>query len=578
MNTIRVLPEKVSTQIAAGEVIERPASVVRELLDNCIDAGSDRVFIEIAKGGKRLIKVRDNGVGMNKDDLLLCLERHATSKIKSASDLFSIETFGFRGEALPSMASVSRMEITSRPKDELVGYRVKIDGGKLKSIDETGSPAGTIVEVRDLFFNTPVRKKFLRAEKTESDHIVDVLSKIALPFLHIDFRLDDGEKTLLTLPVSENDLNRLAILMGRNVAGSMEYLDQQLNELKIKAYLASPDLSRSRGDRIFVYVNYRSVRDRLVTRAVIEGYGQRLMKGRYPQAAIFIEMPPTSVDINVHPTKQEIRFRDGRRVYQAIVSAIGGVLGERFRPVLDVASDKGSLGFEGTKEAQIPEWHVAEPAVAYRGSGDESSKDSEILLQEQYLVKQSPQIIGQLRDTYILCQSDEGLLLIDQHAAHERIVYENLKKAYQSMKIEGQAFLMPPRLEVSLKEGRVIEEKIDQLNQLGVELEHFGGSTFLLRSVPSILVDAEWEGFLLDLVPVLEEEGDLSKDKAMDKLLTVMACHGAIRAGKRLSQQEMISLINQLQEMDLPTNCPHGRPILKRFSFYEIEKMFKRVI
>ena len=578
MNTIRVLPEKVATQIAAGEVIERPASVVRELLDNCIDAGSDRILIEIAKGGKRLIKVRDNGVGMNKDDLLLCLERHATSKIKSASDLFSIETFGFRGEALPSMASVSRMEITSRPEDQLAGHRVKIDGGKLKSVDETGSPAGTIVEVRDLFFNTPVRKKFLRAEKTETDHIVDTLSKIALPFLHIDFRLDDGEKTLLTLPISKNDLNRLAILMGRNVAGSMEYLDQQLNELKIKAYLASPDLSRSRGDRIFVYVNYRSIRDRLITRAVMEGYGQRLMKGRYPQAAIFIEMPPDLVDINVHPTKQEIRFRDGRRVYQAIVSAIEGVLGEQFHPVLDVASDRGSVDFRETRETQTHAWRIAEPEGAYSGSGDESSSYSEHLFKEQYLLKQSPQIIGQLRDTYILCQSDEGLLLVDQHAAHERIVYESLKKAYQIMKIEGQAFLIPHRLEFSLKEGRVIEENMHQLNQLGVELEHFGGSTFLLRSVPSILVDAEWEGFILDLVPVMEKEDDLSKDKAMDKTLTVMACHGAIRAGKRLSQQEMISLVNQLQEMDLPTNCPHGRPIFKRFSFYEIEKMFKRVI
>jgi len=578
MNTIRVLPEEVAIQIAAGEVIERPASVVRELLDNCIDAGSDRILVEIAKGGKRLIKVRDNGIGMNKDDLLLCLERHATSKIKSASDLFSVETFGFRGEALPSMASVSRMEIVSRPKDQLVGYKVKIDGGRLKSIDETGSPAGTIVEVRDLFFNTPVRKKFLRAEKTETDHIVDVLSKVALPFLHIDFRLDDGEKTLLNLPISESDLYRLAILMGRNVAGSMEYLDQQSNELKIKAYLASPDLSRSRGDRIFVYVNYRSVRDRLITRAVIEGYGQRLMKGRYPQAAIFIEMPPSLVDINVHPTKQEIRFRDGRHVYQAIVSAIEGVLGEQLHPVLNRGSVKESIEYGETKEGQIPEWHVEEPERAYSGSGDERSKPSVTLFQEQNLVKQSPQIIGQLRDTYILCQSHEGLLLIDQHAAHERIVYASLKKAYRSMKIESQAFLIPHRLEVSMKEGRVIEEKIHQLNQLGVELEHFGGSTFLLRSVPSVLVDADWEGFLLDLVPVLEEEQDLGKDKAMDRLLTVMACHGAIRAGKRLSEQEMVSLVSQLQETDLPTNCPHGRPIMKRFSFYEIEKMFKRVI
>jgi DNA mismatch repair protein MutL len=578
MNIIRVLPEDVATQIAAGEVIERPASVVRELLDNCIDAGSDRILIEIAKGGKRLIKVRDNGFGMSRDDLLLCLERHATSKIKSTSDLFCIETFGFRGEALPSMASVSRMEITSRPKDQLAGYKVKIDGGKLKSVDETGSPAGTIVEVRDLFFNTPVRKRFLRAEKTETDHIVDVISKVALPFLHIDFRLDDGEKTLLSLPISENDLNRLAILMGRNVAGSMEYLNQQLDALKIKAYLASPDLSRSRGDRIFVYVNHRSVRDRLITRAVIEGYGQRLMKGRYPQAAIFIEMPPALVDINVHPTKQEIRFRDGRYVYQSIVSAIEGIWGEQFHPIPNVASNRRPTEFGEIRKAQIPEWRVEEPEGVYSGSVDKSSDYSKNLFQGQYLVRQSPQIIGQLRDTYILCQSDEGLLLVDQHAAHERIVYESLKKAYQSMKIEGQAFLIPHRLEFSLNEGRVIEEKTHQLKQLGVELEHFGGSTFLLRSVPTLLVDAEWEGFLLDLVPVLEEEEDLSNDKAMDKFLTVMACHGAIRAGKRLSQQEMISLISQLQKMDLPTNCPHGRPIFRQFSYYEIEKMFKRVV
>jgi len=578
MNTIRVLPETVATQIAAGEVIERPASVVKELLDNSIDAGADRILVEIAKGGKRLVKVRDNGTGMSKDDLLLCLERHATSKIRSASDLFSIETFGFRGEAIPSMMSVSRMEIASRPEDQLIGYRVKVEGGKLRSIDETGSPVGTVVEVRDLFFNTPVRKKFLRAEKTETDHIVDTLSKIALPFLHIDFRLDDGERTLLNLPVSENDLNRLAILMGRNVAESMECLDKQIDALKIKAYLASPDLTRARGDRILVYVNRRSVRDRLITRAVMEGYGQRLMKGRYPLAAIFVDIPPPSVDINVHPTKQEIRFRDGRHVYQTIVSAIDNALVRPFHSILDGAKNKGTIESGETGAPRIPEGRIAEPQGAYSGPVDQSSKVPEGLFQEQYLVKEGPQVIGQLKDTYILCQAEGGLLLIDQHAAHERIVYESLKKSYKTMKIESQTFLIPHRLEFSLREGRIIEEKLGQLTQLGLELEHFGGNTFLLRSVPSILVNAQWEGFLFDLIPVLEEESDLNKDKAMDKLLTVMACHGAIRAGKGLSQQEMTALINQLQEMDLPTNCPHGRPIFKRFSFYEIEKMFKRVV
>lgn len=578
MNIIRVLPEKVATQIAAGEVIERPASVVRELLDNSIDAGSGRILIEIAKGGKRLIKVRDNGVGMGKDDLLLCLERHATSKIKSASDLSSVETFGFRGEALPSTASVSRMEITSRQEDQLVGYRVKVDGGKLRSIEETGTPAGTIVEVRDLFFNTPVRKKFLRAEKTETDYIVDALSKIALPFLHIDFRLDDGEKTLLNLPVSENDLNRLAILMGRNVAGSMEYLEQQTGAIKIKAYLASPDLNRARGDRVFVYVNNRNVRDKLITRAVIEGYGQRLMKGRYPQAAIFIEIPHSMVDINVHPTKQEIRFCDGRLAYQSIVSAVESALGKRYHSILDSGFDNKPFGYGEIEKGQVADRVIAEPQRAYSTVADQRPVYPETLFQEQDLLKKTPQVIGQLKDTYILCQSEEGLLLIDQHAAHERIVYESLKKAYQTMKIESQAFLMPHRLEFSLKEGKIIEKNLDRFMVLGLELEHFGGSTFLLRSVPSILVDAQWEKFLFDLIPVLAEEVDLSNDKAMDKLMTVMACHGALRAGKRMSQQEMTALINQLEEMDLPTNCPHGRPVFRRFSFYEIEKMFKRVV
>jgi DNA mismatch repair protein MutL len=578
MNVIRILPEKVAAQIAAGEVIERPASVVRELLDNSIDAGSDRITVKIEKGGKGLIRVRDNGMGMSRDDLLLSLERYATSKIKSASDLFSIETLGFRGEALPSASAVSRMEITSRPAEQLIGYRVKVDGGKLRSLDETGCPAGTIVEVRDLFFNMPARRKFLRAEKTETDHIIDTVSRIALPFLHIDFRLDDAERTILNFPVSEKDLNRLTVLMGRNVAGSMVDLNQKTGELRVKAYLAPPDLSRSRGDRIFIYVNNRSIRDRLVMRAVIEGYGQRLMKGRYPQAVIFIEVEPSLVDINVHPTKQEIRFRHSRLVYQTIISAIERTLAQRFHSILDTGFDNGHLEFRGPREKQITGMAIAEPRREYSGTREERVDYPQALFQEEYLLKESPQIMGQLRNTYILCQTRDGLLMVDQHAAHERIVYETLKKSYQALRIERQSFLIPHRLEVSLKEGRIIQQKLDQLVRLGLELEHFGGSTFLLRSVPSILVNAEWENFLFDLIPVLEKEDDLSSDKAMDKLMTVMACHGAIKAGKRMSQEEMTLLLNQLEDMDLPTNCPHGRPIFKRFSYYEIEKMFKRVV
>jgi DNA mismatch repair protein MutL len=578
MNVIRILPEKVASQIAAGEVIERPASVVRELLDNSIDAGSTRVVARIENGGKRLIRVSDNGVGMSRDDLLLCLERHATSKIKSVSDLFSLHYLGFRGEALPSTASVSRMEITSRPTEQLIGHKVKIDGGKLRSVDEIGCPAGTIVEVRDLFYNVPARRKFLRADKTETDRIIDTLSRIALPFLHIHFRLEDKNKTVLNLPLSENDLNRLSVLMGRDVARTLLELHQQAGELKVKAYLAPPDLNRSRGDRIFIYVNKRSIRDRLVTRAVMEGYGQRLMKGRYPQAVIFLEVEPSLVDINVHPTKQEIRFRNSRLVYQTIIAAIERTLGERFHAIFETKFEYGYRGLKETQEKHLAGVDMAEPQGEYFLATDEKLGVPAASFQEHYFVKESPRVIGQLKDTYILCQTRDGLIMVDQHAAHERIVYETLKGAYQTMRIERQSFLIPHKLEVSVNEGRIIQQKLDQLVKLGLELEHFGGTTFLLRSVPSSLIHAQWENFLYDLLPVLEEEDDLSSNRAMEKILTVMACHGAIRAGKRMSLEEMNLLLSQLQEMDLPTNCPHGRPILKKFSYYEIEKMFKRVV
>jgi DNA mismatch repair protein MutL len=578
MNVIRILPEKVASQIAAGEVIERPASVVRELLDNSIDAGSTRVVVRIENGGKRLIRVRDNGAGMGRDDLLLCVERHATSKIKSVSDLFSLHSLGFRGEALPSAASVSRMEITSRPTEQLIGHKVKVDGGKLRSVDEIGCPTGTIVEVRDLFYNVPARRKFLRADKTETDHIVDTLSRIALPFLHIHFRLEDKNKTILNFPQSENDLNRLSVLMGRDVVRTLLELNQQAAELKVKAYLAPPDLNRSRGDRIFIYVNNRNIRDRLVMRAVMEGYGQRLMKGRYPQAVIFLEVDPSLVDINVHPTKQEIRFRNSRLVYQTIIAAVESTLGERFHAIFETNFDYGYRGLKETQEKHLGGVDMAEPQGEYSLAADEKLGVPAASFQDRYFVKEGPRVIGQLKDTYILCQTRDGLIMVDQHAAHERIVYETLKGAYQTMRIERQSFLIPHKLEVSINEARIIQQKLDQLVKLGLELEHFGGSTFLLRSVPSSLIHAQWEKFLYDLLPVLEEEDDLSSDKAMEKILTVMACHGAIRAGKRMSQEEMTLLLNQLGEMDLPTNCPHGRPILKKFSYYEIEKMFKRVV
>jgi len=345
MGLIRILSEKVASQIAAGEVVERPASVVRELIDNSIDAGATRILIKIENGGRNLIRVADNGAGMDRDDLLLCAERHATSKINELSDLFSVRTLGFRGEAVPSIAAISRMVITSRTPDQLAGFRLKLQGGKIKEIEETGAPVGTTVEVKDLFFNTPARKKFLRSAPTETDHIVDTLSRIALPFTSLSFRLDDREKTLLSLPSVDSDVNRLSALFGHEVAGSMIPVEQELHDLRLSGYLSPPEWDRARGDHLFVYVNRRNVRERLLTHAVIEGYGSRLMKGRYPYAVIFIEIDPALVDVNVHPTKQEVRFHQNRLVHEAVKTVVEETLRQKAAALFQVpAPPSDSMG------------------------------------------------------------------------------------------------------------------------------------------------------------------------------------------------------------------------------------------
>jgi DNA mismatch repair protein MutL len=574
MSNIRVLSEDVANQIAAGEVIERPASVVRELLDNSIDAGADRISISIEEGGKRLIRVSDNGTGMSKDDLLLSFERHATSKINSISDLFSVHTLGFRGEALPSIASVSKMEITSCLPGQIEAYRLKIAGGQYRSIDAVGAPAGTLVQVRDLFFNTPARRKFLRAIRTETNHIVDTVSRIVLPFMNIQLKLESEGKAILNIPSSITELNRLSALLGGDVAGSLIKAYYNTDGFSISAYLAPPDKSRNRNDRLFVYINKRSIKDRLVTRAIMEGYGQRLMKGRYPQIAMFLEINPSLVDVNVHPTKQEVRFHQGQQIFKTIVAFIDRTLRENVQAFsLESYVKTETLGQSPVSAAEISEKMWEYSPVEYTQEIDMSAIDH-----EEHFHKRGLRIIGQLKNTYILCENPEGFIILDQHAAHERIVYEGMKKAYGSSNIEKQAFLIPQRLEVSVKDARIIKAKMDQLSDLGLEIEDFGGNTFILRSVPSVLVGMKWDEFLIDLLPILNEESNLSSDKAMDRLLTSIACHSAIRAGKRMTPQEMVDLIGQLEEMDLPTNCPHGRPVFKKFTFYEIEKMFKRIV
>jgi DNA mismatch repair protein MutL len=425
----------------------------------------------------------------------------------------------------------------------------------------------------DLFYNIPARRKFLRAAKTETGHIIGVLSRTALPYGGISFKLEHEGKMLLHLPASDHLSSRLSVLMGRHAARSVIESQHKNHGLTVTVHLAPAGMSRSRGDRLYVYVNGRNIRDRILNKAVIEGYGQRLMKGQYPQAVIFIDMDPSMVDVNVHPTKQEVRFRDASALFQAVVSTIEQALARSTHAFMDQRphEEEGPVyESEGAPFLSEPVWRYGQKE---QGIGIPDGTEESV----QPMVRAGPRVIGQLGNTYILCQKEEGLLMVDQHAAHERIVYEKLKKSFRGSQVESQMLLAPYRLELSLKEKGIVLEKGMQLSRFGIELDHFGGTTFLLRSHPAILKNVQWDAFVSELIAELEH-GDLDDDMVLDRILTVMACHGAIRAGHRMTHEEMDHLLSQLEQTDLPTNCPHGRPISTSFTFYEIEKMFKRVV
>ncbi len=573
MNVIRILPEKVATQIAAGEIIERPASVVRELIDNSIDAKANRISIKTERGGKSLIKVSDNGIGMGRDDLLLCLERHATSKIRTVSDLSRVASFGFRGEAIPSIAAVSRMEITSMPEASLLANRVTISGGKLLGIEEVGSRQGTIVEIKNLFFNIPVRRKFLKTPRTEMNHIVDAVLRAAMPFSDISFHLKEGDKEILHLPASPNPLLRLFHLMGRAAGKSLMNGETREKHLDISVHAAPAEFARKRSDRLFVYVNGRNIKDRFITKAIIEGYGQRLMKGHYPQALVFINIDPAQIDVNVHPTKQEIKFQNGQQVFRAVAACVQ----KTFKPQVPSLRSK-PIPFSNRKmtadEPSAPT--IFESAPTYAPPPEKGtvaiSKDT------SFLNTKMPKIVGQLGNMYLLCQMHDGLLIVDQHAAHERILYETLKESLSSAKIQIQNLLMPQEMEFSLRERGILLESGEALAHLGIEMDHFGGNTFLLRAVPALLKDIDWQTLISELISKLEEGVTLEGAHLNDEAIKIMACHGAIRAGKELTPTEMADLMRRLSEMDLPTNCPHGRPIFVSITFFDLKKKFRRIV
>ena len=598
--TIKILDEQLCNQIAAGEVVERPASVVKEMVENSLDAGADDILIELAAGGRKLIRVSDNGCGMNRQDVFLALERHATSKITQAEDLFALQSLGFRGEALASVASVSRFRLRSCAGEDGLGQEILVEAGQVRKAQEVGMARGTLIEARDLFFNQPARRKFLRTEQTELGHCADIVSKLALACPQVSFRLRHENRTLLELRREKGLAERVAALLGRQVLEDMQQvtaMDEQTG-LRLSGLVGQPTLSRSTTAHLYVFINGRSIRDRVVQHAVLDGYRHLLMKGRYPVVVLFLDLPPAQVDVNVHPTKHEVRFRQQREVHDFIAAA----LRRHLQPATWVQSPRGgSPDPEKTPQGR-PVHPEREPETAVHDG-----------LQPQYVadsgrfpltlppvatplpaarllpdsgVFPSPhegsffanlRYLGQYHNSYLLCQDGEDLMLIDQHAAHERIGFEKLKSDFARGAVPRQSLLFPEMLELDFRSIQALDAHLDELAALGFEIEPFGGKSYVLKAVPALLAGVSCAPLLVDIALELEQQGQSSVlQDQLDEVLIMMACHGVIRANQALDPREVRALLEKLDQVDFRGNCPHGRPVSQRLTLREVERMFRR--
>ncbi len=607
MSQIKILPEILSNKIAAGEVVERPASVVKELVENALDAGSTRVVVEVEKGGRSLIRVSDNGAGMGHDDALLSLERYATSKIFKDQDLFSINTLGFRGEALPSIAAVSRFNLTTRAASADSGTEIVVEGGKIKDVSEVGAPVGTMITVRQLFFNTPARRKFLKTMGTEMGHIADMVARIALGNPAVQLRLTHNDKIVKNWSAAAEKFDRAVDVLGNDLKTSLHAIDFQNDGTIISGWISSPRASRRTSRGIYIYVNGRFVRDRIIQHALFEGYSQRLVKGQFPVAAVFINVPYDAVDVNVHPTKNEVRFARQRDVHEAVRRAVAQTLYEVDRPGWGNARSSGHEEFRqqgrvsetippsfSNLKSEIPNPQSKDPQPAtrtsYPATGSPSfsnpkseipnpqSKDSQTAIWQKKRFGDM-RLIGQLHNTYIVCESEEGLILIDQHAAHERILFEMFSARSADQKQAVQRLLMPETIELGFREAGVLAKILPDLKELGLEIEPFGGNTFVVKAVPVLLAEREVKPLIIEIVEKIVEVGSApGLAEVLDKCRMIMACHGAIRANQALSETQIKGLLSQLDGCRNPSHCPHGRPTWIHWEIRSLEKSFKRVV
>jgi DNA mismatch repair protein MutL len=585
---IRTLPSELIDQIAAGEVVERPASVVKELVENSLDAGARSIAVEILGGGMRLVRVTDDGIGIARDELPLALSRHATSKIASLEDLEALTTLGFRGEALPSIGSVARMKIASRPTGTEFGWSVECNGGEIGEPRPAPLPFGTSIEVRDLFFNTPARRKFQRTEKTEAGHVEGVLRNLALARFDVEFTLKNGERTALRLPAAPRrgeQEARIEALCGAEFLEHARYFDRRIEGLHVSGWLAAPAFSRSQADMQYTFVNGRFVRDKLLRHAVRLGYQDVLFQSRHPAFVVFLELEPRRVDVNAHPAKLEIRFRDSSLVHDFVFRTVEAALASTLAAA-ERDAEPPVLGFAVTALARPGGEYVRQDALALHGA---AVREHVPLFERLHArTERSPAADGsevpplgyalaQLGGIYVLAENRDGLIIVDMHAAHERITYERLKLSLGSDKLKQQPLLVPVTIEVGTREADLVEEHADELERLGFTIVRRGPTSIGVQDVPLLLEGADMEALVRDLLSDLAaSEGAARIETAVNELLATMACHAAVRANRRLTLAEMNALLREMERTERSEACNHGRPTWTRVTLGDLDRLFLR--
>ncbi|NLE39606.1 MAG: DNA mismatch repair endonuclease MutL [Pirellulaceae bacterium] len=632
---IHRLSQSLINKIAAGEVIERPASAVKELMENAVDARATRIHVDVVAGGTELIRIVDNGHGIPADELELALTCHATSKIEDADDLFRVGTLGFRGEALASIAEVSRLVLRSRTAEQPGGAQIEAAGGRLSEVGPCGAPVGTTVEVRDLFFNMPVRRKSLRAAQTELAHVKEAFTRIALALPSIDFALTHNDRPVVELAGTRGWLDRIAVLFGRELAENLIWVESEQSDVHLSGYVAHPSYTRSNNQTQYLFLNCRYIRDRSLQHALREAYRGLIMTGRWPIAFLNLAMPPEAVDVNVHPTKTEVRFHNGGHLYGQILSTIRNKflatdLHARARTEDDPAEacDEAQAAkirqeLVGWAKGKVSDWEADEareegpdrqtafdvesrswsdppleitrldrswaPAgghAASRGlpdgasSGAACSDGSREPRQTEVRTvggPHSPRAV-QFHNRYLVTESDEGLMIFDQHALHERILYEQLRARVASSRLETQSLLVPEPVDLAPAEAAAVIEHGETLERLGMKVEPFGGDTVLISGYPAMLANLNPAEVLRELLdPLMTAGAELDREDVFDRLLHTIACKAAIKAGDRLAPEEITTLLEQRHLVDNAHHCPHGRPTALVFSREDLDRQFKRI-